>query len=834
MMLTIKRIEVNHTSDLCITDTPPVFSFVLESSRQGETLKEAVLSCGAWRTVTSNQTGILYTGEMLPYTAYTLTIEVTGTSGETATAQTIFMTGRLDTPWQGKWITDKHYKWPQKTSPVPMVFRHSFALREKIHRAWINASALGIYDDLLVNNHRVSDVYFAPGFTSYKHQIQYQTYDVTSLLSLNNQIMVTVAGGWAAGSFHYNRKSHIITKHPALLLELWVEYADGQREVIGSDEHWEVAQDGPVRMADWYDGEIYDATLEPRHWKPVEVSAPPGQPKLLAQYGETVRVIRTLNPISCKVMPDGRAIYDFGQNFAGVICADLTAEKGQIVTFRHAEAMDKGELYVKNLRTAKATLIYTCREGQQTYSPRYTYMGFRYVEVSGISTEKIRLASKVLCSGMRQIGDFSCSNPLVTRLYENCWWSAVSNFVDIPTDCPQRDERLGWTGDISIFSSTATKMFDLGRFFNKWLLDLNSEQSPFGGLPAIIPQNGDSVPKLPTACWGDCCIMVPWAEYMARGDEALLRRQYPIMKKYLRSVQFWAALGSTGPKKYIWEKPFQYGDWCAPYGYTQDWMSKGACLATAYYANDCLLAAKIAEILGAPDEAQAWMKLRQKVIDAFFAEFTDGNGRMKDEYQSAYVLPLAFNMADEKLAAQLVQNLIALIQQDGGTLNTGFPATPYLLFALSDHGHAEDAYALLLQEKAPGWLYAVKAGGTTIWEQWAPVLPDGSINSEKEASLNHYAYGAVADWMYRRILGIEAEEGGYRSFRVAPVVGGDFTWAKGYIDTPYGRIVTEWMVENHTFSIQIQVPVSTVCHVLLPDKQKQTLGSGCFNLRCPI
>ncbi len=833
-MLSIKRIEVNHTSAPCITDTPPVFGFALESDQQGEALQEAVLTCGSWQAVTTEQNGILYTGEMLPFTSYTLTVKATGTSGETAMGQTTFMTGRLDTPWQGQWITDKHYQWPKKTSPVPMVFQHHFSLHGEIRRAWIHASALGIYDDLLVNHHRVSDAYFAPGFTSYTHQIQYQTYDVTALLQQENHLTATVAGGWAAGSFHYNRMSHIMTRHPALLLELWLEYADGHREVIGSDEKWEVAQDGPVRMADWYDGETYDATLSPSHWKRADVITAPGHPKLLAQYGEAVCAQRTMTPASCTVLPDGRIIYDFGQNFAGVISADLTAERGQVVTFRHAEALDKGELYVKNLRTAKATLTYTCREGQQTYSPRYTYMGFRYVEVAGISAEKIRLTAKVLCSDMRQIGSFSCSNPLVTRLYENCWWSAVSNFVDIPTDCPQRDERLGWTGDISIFSSTATKMFDLSRFFDKWLRDLNSEQSRSGGLPSVIPQNGDPVPKLPTACWGDCCIMVPWAAYMAYGDKNLLERQYPIIKKYLRSVRRWAALGSCGQQKYIWDKPFQYGDWCAPYGFTKDWMSKGACLATPYYANDCLLAAKIAEVLGHSEDAKEWRKLRQKVVDAFFSQFTDGNGKMKDEYQSAYVLPLAFDMADSSVSAQLAQNLSALIQRDGGTLNTGFPATPYLLFALSDHGHLEDAYALLMQEKAPGWLYNVKTGGTTIWEQWAPLLPDGTIDPQKEASLNHYAYGAVADWMVRRILGIEAEEGGYRSFRVAPMIGGAITWAKGHLDTPYGQILTEWSIDGDAFSVQIRVPVSTVCHVRLPDGREHTLGSGCFTLQCEI
>lgn len=833
-MLTISRIEVNHSRERCTTDTPPVFSFVLESDLPGEALKEAVVTCGNWRMKTMEQTGICYTGELTPFTPYVVTVEAMGVSGERMSAQTTFMTGRLDTPWQGKWISDRHYKWPKKTSPVPMVFRKTFVLQDHVQRAWINASALGIYDDLCLNGQRVSEDYFAPGFTSYQHQIQYQTYEVTDLLRHHNTIEVTVAGGWAAGSFHYNRKSHISTKHPALLLELWVDYADGRRIVIPSDESWEVTQDGPVRMADWYDGETYDATIQPAGWKKADIVQPRGKPKLLAQYGPPVRAVRIMQPVSCTKMAEDRAIYDFGQNFAGVIQADITASHGQAVAFRHAEALVNGELYVQNLRSAKAALCYTCREGEQHYSPRYTFMGFRYVEVSGIRPEQIKLSARVLCSDLPHTGSFECSNPLVQRLYENCWWSAVSNFVDIPTDCPQRDERLGWTGDISIFASTATRMFDMSRFFDKWLMDLRAEQSRSGGLPAVIPQHGDLVPRVPTACWGDCCILVPWAEYMARGDQSLLERQYPAIRKYLRAVQRWAALGSKGNKRYIWEKPFSYGDWCAPYGKIQDWMKKGPCLATPYYANDCLLAAQIAEILGFEKDARQWRELREKIIVAFFEEFTDGNGKFHDEYQSAYVLPLAFHMADGELAKKLAANLTELIKRDGNTLTTGFPATPYLLFALSDHGHTAAAYDLLLQEKAPSWLYAVKAGGTTIWEQWAPVLPDGSIDLNNESSLNHYAYGAVADWLYRRMLGIEPLVAGYRDFRVAPIVGGGINWAKGQLETPFGRIAVQWRVVEDRFHLCVQVPVSARCQVLLPDGQKHILQSGSHELWCEM
>lgn len=845
-MLNISQIKIGHTAQGCVTDSRPNIRFALESDVPGESLKTAQISCGDWQVSTCDQLNNIYGGEMKPFTCYTVHISAVGTSGERAEAEASFMTGRLDTPWQGKWITDNSYTFPDKESPVPMVFQKEFASPKKLSRAWVAATALGIYE-LELNGKKVGQDYFAPGFTSYAHQIQYQTYDITDLLTENNCIKAIVAGGWAAGSFGLQRKSHISCDRQALLCELHLEYADGSKEVVATDESWRVTQDSPFRLAEWYDGETYDACFDEskQSWKNADVTQPREEPKLLAQYGEPVRARQTLHPVSCTKAPSGEWIYDFGQNFSGVITFRVKNGKcGQKLVFRHAEVLGDGELFVKSLRTAKATATYICTDGEQTYSPRFTYMGLRYVGMTGAEPEDIELAAYVLHSDFETIGQFECSNALVNRLNENIRWGGLSNFVDIPTDCPQRDERLGWTGDIAVFASTACFNFDMSRFFDKWLLDLSAEQKESGALPMVIPQQGDTWPCMVTSCWGDSCVLVPWAEYLARGDLQLLRRQYPAMKKFLKGVKKWASVLSFTPNsRLIWQFPFHFGDWCAPDENIQQWTGKGKWVGTAYFANSCDIVAQIADLLGEPEDAAYYRDLRGKIIKAYREVFTDKNGKLKKEFQTGYVLPLHFGMTEGEETKAMTGNLVRLLRENDYRLATGFPSTPYLLFALSDNGYPDVAYDVLLQEECPGWLYEVKAGGTTIWERWDALRPDGSVNtgnlqSGKDTgdggmvSFNHYANGAVGDWLYRRVAGIEAISGGYQEFRVAPLPGGGLTYAKAEIVTPFGKAVSDWKLEDGQFKIEVQVPVSTTCHLTLPDGTQKLLGSGKHSFSC--
>lgn len=849
-MLKISALKVESLISGCITDRKPNISFTLESDVPGESLKKAVITVGDWKLDTTDQINNLYGGSLKPFTSYLVQVHAVGTSGEQAEAETTFETGRLNTLWQARWITDGGYEYPEKVSPVPMTFRKEFSVNKKVRRALINSTALGVYEFLL-NGEKIGNDYFAPGFTSYDHQIQYQTYDVTtSILTSSNRITVVVAGGWAAGSFNYSRINKISADRQAFLMELRLDYEDGTSELVCTDESWKVTEDGNYRMAEWYDGETYDATIDPDtvNWKPVTVTNPRKNPKLLAEYGCPVRVQEVKKPIECTVSSEGELVYDFGQNFAGVVCAQIKGSKGQKVVFRHSEVLSDGKLFVKSLRTAKATATYICKDGEQTYSPRLTYMGFRYVGVSGIDKSNIELTAFVLHSELTETGSFECSNELINKLNHNIRWGGKSNFVDIPTDCPQRDERQGWTGDIAVFAPTACFNFDMSRFFDKWLLDLNSEQGKGGGIPMVVPKAGDPWPVMATSCWGDSCVVVPWAEYLARGNKQLLRRQYPTIKKFLKAAKWWSAFLSITPNgRHIWRWPFHFGDWCAPEGGAKEWVLKGKWVGTAYFANSCNIAAQIADLLDEKEDANYYRVLRKKTIKAYRKVFTNGKGKLKKEFQTAYVLPLHFGMTEGSETAMMAVSLARLVKAAGNHLTTGFTGTPYLLFALSDNGYVNAAYDLLLQDTCPSWLYEVKAGGTTIWERWDALRPDGTINigdltSHKDGeksnggmvSFNHYANGAVGDWLYRRIAGIESTSGGYHTFRVAPVLGGGLTFAKASVMTPYGRAASDWKIENGVFSIRVDVPVSTECTLVLPNKEKHVLKSGHYDFSCVL
>lgn len=848
-MLSIDVLNIEGLKNGCITDRRPNISFSLESDREGERLSEAIISVGDLSFPTKDQINNVYEGELKPFTKYAVKVEAKGTSGESCIATTFLETGRLDTPWLGKWITDLSYDFPEKVSPIPMCFRLKFAIGKKIQRAWLNTTALGVYE-LTLNGEKVGEDYFAPGFTSYDHQIQYQTYEITKMIRQENIFIAVVAGGWAAGSFNYKRKNKINADRQAFLGELYIEYEDGSRQVIVTDETWQVTQDGNYKMAEWYDGETYDARvdLDKVNWKQADCTKPRKNSKILAQYGSPVREQEILKPQKISKAPSGEIIYDFGQNFAGVIRVKCKGKEGQEIRFRHAEVLVKGELFVKSLRTAKASATYICKEGEQTYSPRLTYMGFRYVGVSGINIEDLELEAVVIHSELEETGSFSCSNELINQLQSNIRWGGKSNFVDIPTDCPQRDERQGWTGDFSVFASTACYNFDMGRFIDKWLVDLRAEQSKGGGIPMVVPRAGDSWPVMANSCWGDSCILVPWAEYLARGNIGLLKRQYPSMKKFLKAAKWWSEfLALTPNSRKIWRFPFHFGDWCAPDESIQQWLKKGKWVGTAYFANSCAIVSQIAELLGEVEDVTYYKELSKGIMKAYSKVFTNGNGRLKREFQTAYVLPLYFNMVNGLEKKNMAQNLDRLVKEADNHLTTGFTGTPYLLFALSDHGYVTTAYDVLLQETCPSWLYEVKAGGTTIWERWDALRPDGSVNigdltgkkTEEESgggmvSFNHYANGAVGDWLYRRVAGIEAISGGYKTFCIAPVLDNRITWAKGSVKTPYGRIASDWKVENHRFFIEVEVPVSTECTLVLPNKEVHTLYSGKYKYSCNI
>ena len=837
-MLMIDEIRVEHQGGggnaAIVTDRArPRFSFSMTSDRRAAALRSACIEVNGWKKEVRDQLNIQYAGPPLePFQVYSVRVTAWDDAGEQAVGDRLFQTGRMGLPWAGKWISDSSYHVESPNSPVPMLFRRTFTVDKPIKRLRVLATAMGIYE-LMLDGERINQDYFAPGFTDYSAQLQYVCYEINDLPLGEHVFTAIVAGGWAVGrttnvSDTNKSVSKLSAERQAFLAELRLNYEDGSTEVIGTDERFQVTEDSPWLFADFYDGETYDGSWNPdsARWRPAVEEKLKVRPAIRARYGEPVTAHEVLEPVAWSRSPSGELICDFGQNIAGVVSMKLVGAAGQKVVVRHGEALEKGELYVQNLRSAKQTVTYICRDGEQEYSPRLTYMGFRYVGIQGIEQEDLTIRAFALYSDLEQIGSFRCSNEDLNQLQRNLVWSGKDNFVDIPTDCPQRDERQGWTGDIALFASTACFNFDMNRFLDKWLLDMKSEQGKTGSIPFVIPSRKGVTPSITTSCWGDSCILVPYTLYRSTGDTGILRRQYPVMKKYLADVRRWAMLSLPKYRStYVFQLLFQFGDWCAPYGSVPDWLGKGPWVGTAYYANSCRIMSEIADVIGKEKDSRHYADLADKIGEAFQKVFLAEDGRLKEEFQTGYVLPLYFRLTDEAKRSMMAEHLWGLIEENGCHLSTGFTATPYILFALADSGYVEEAYQLLLQDTSPSWLYQVRHGGTTMWEQWDAVQEDGSI---KEASLNHYAYGAVGDFFYRRICGLEPTEAGYRKFSVKPVPGGGLQFAECEHRCPFGAIRVRWEQQNETFRLWVTVPVNTVCQVVLPNGEKKTEGSGCY------
>ncbi|WP_308615991.1 family 78 glycoside hydrolase catalytic domain [uncultured Enorma sp.] len=833
------RVTVDGVDHGCVTDEAPNVGFALVSDVAGEALAGATIRCGSYETATRDQINNSLEMELEPWSSYCVEVEAQGTSGERARGEAEFRTGRLGRAWTASWICDDAAEVPEKASPVPVTFRRRFTVADKpINRMWFEATAFGVYEAEL-DGKKVGNQYLAPGFTSYAHQLQYQTYELEGVNAGEHVLDFHVAGGWAVGAFTYGRKNKISADRQALLAELHIRYADGSEELIPTDTTWHVTQEGPYRAADLYDGEEYDATvaLNDVAWRAASIEHPREVPLIVAAYGPPVRTFAPLEAKSCTKAASGEWVYDFGQNTAGVIRASIRGKRGQLVTFRHAEVLVDGELFTKPLRTAKAQATYRCRDGVQVYQPKLTYMGFRYVGMSGARPEDVEICVLPFHSDVGRIGSFSCSNPDINQLQSNIEWGGLSNFVEVPTDCPQRDEREGWTGDASVFARTACFNFDMDGFYRKWLRDMRSEQGRGGGIPMVVPKQGDPWPAMATSCWGDACVLVPWATYLSRGNRRVLEECYPMMKRFLKAADWWSHFLSVTPTgRAIWRWPFHFGDWCAPGEGVTDWVNKGKWVGTAYHAQSLDIVAQIAELLGYDDDATRYRARRDQVVRAYRKAFTDGKGRLrKKEFQTAYVLPLHFGMTEGAETHAMAENLEHLVRENGYRLSTGFTGTPYLLFALSDTGFVDAAYRVLLQEECPSWLYEVRAGATTIWERWDALRPDGSVNignltgKDDDAgmvSFNHYANGAVGDWLYRRMVGLEPIEAGWYRFSVKPLPGGGITWAEAKTESPYGTVFARWEIVEASFMLEVHVPVSCAAVISLPNEETCEVGSG--------
>ncbi|HFH9838299.1 TPA: family 78 glycoside hydrolase catalytic domain [Streptococcus suis] len=841
-MLKIVQFTCEGQEKHCVTDRQyPAFSFMLDSDIKHTNLVKATLKVNGWQLETDQQIALEYRGpELEACTSYKAELEVVDNHGQKAFQSMVVETGKLETGWQGKWITDGEYSFTEKkVSPKPMTFEKTFFTKKEIRSAKIYSTALGIYQ-LVLNGQRVGEDYFAPGFTSYKTNLQYQIYDVTTALQDSNTLLASVAGGWAVGSFIYSRKNRVTANRQALLLELHISYEDGTKEIISTDESWRVTTEGPYEMADFYDGETFNAqkSFVTLSYHAATIEKVKIQPRISATYGSLVQAHEVMKPIEV-LRRDGELIYDFGQNFAGIVEFTIDARAGQTVIVKHAEILNSdGSLNTQFLRTAKATLTYQCKEGKQTYSPTFTYMGFRYISVTGIDEVQIEsLSARALYSDIKQVGHFHSSHEGLNQLQSNIIWSSKSNFVDIPTDCPQRDERMGWTGDIAVFAPTATYLFDLTRFLDKWLIDVSNEQLATGGIPNTVPAQGFGFPTtMPTMAvdfWGDAALLVPWAQYQARGDKRVLETFYPMMKKYVDACAFWARLGSFGQNRYIWNTHhmLHFGDWIAPdVPQMSQWQKRSKYTATASLRNTSQILANVARVLGKDSDGKKYQELSQKVAHAYEQILTN-HGRLAEEFQTGYVLPLHYDMLSESAKTVALDRLVQLIKENDYKIGTGFPGTPYILFVLAENGYTDVAYKMLLNDVCPSWLYEVKMGATTIWERWDGLdengqCPIGDDGTDQMISYNHYASGAVGDFLYRKIAGLEPLEPGYRRFKVSPLINREITSVEAAYLSPYGEIAINWQIEGKELTMSVTVPVGTSASVEIANHDKLVLHNG--------
>lgn len=746
--------------------------------------------------------------------------------------------------WRAHFITPDWDEDVTRSNPAPYL-RREFAVRAPVKRARLYITALGLYE-AQINGVVVGDHVLAPGWTVYDQRLRYQSFDVTALLQQGpNAIGAILGDGWLRGRIGFGGgQRNIYSDRLALLAQLEIDYADGSRDVIVTDEGWRAAT-GPLLLNGIYDGETYDARLELRGWAAPGFDAAGWRgvrphawelSTLVAPLGPPVRRIERILPVAVTQSPSGQTLLDFGQNLVGWLAIAVQGAAGQTITLRHAEVLENGELGTRPLRRAEATDRYTLRgEGVERWEPRFTFHGFRYAEVSGWPGElrPEAIAAVVLHSDMTRTGWFECSDPLLNRLHENVLWSMRGNFLDVPTDCPQRDERLGWTGDLQVFAPTASFLYDANGFLQSWLADLAAEQRKSGGaVPHVVP-NVLGPTSAGAAAWADAATVTPWVLYTRSGDAGILATQFDSMCAWVDYVA--AKVGD----KLLWDSGFQFGDWLDPSAPPdQPWQARTdkVIVASAYFAHSAALVARAAQVIGRTDAQAHYTTLAENVRAAFAREYITPAGRLMGDAETAYALALAFDLLPTAAQRQRAGDRLAeLVQAGGYHIRTGFVGTPLICDALCSTGHHLTAWRLLTQRECPSWLYPVTMGATTIWERWDSMLPDGSINPGEMTSFNHYALGAVADWMQRTIGGLAPAEPGYRRLEIRPRPGGGITHAHARHLTPYGLAECSWKIEAGQLELAVVVPPNTTAQVVFPGSATppSEVGSGHWQWSLP-
>ena len=733
------------------------------------------------------------------------------------------------TDWQAQWIGAPFWGGPRTSSPAPYL-RKEFTLRKKIVAARLYATAIGFYECHL-NGVRVGDALLTPGWTDYFKRIQYQVYDVTGLLQTGTNAFGAILGdGWGVGHIAWLGRQHYADQ-PQLLAQIVVVYSDGGQEIITTDRSWKVTQ-GPILEADMLMGETYDARREfdwlnpgfgDVSWWPVEVFADHGA-DLIATNGPVVKRQEELRPVSIHKIPvlNPRWVFDMGQNMVGWVRLSVRGEKGTTITLRFAEALNSdGTLYTTNLRAARSTDHYTLKgNGEENWEPRFTFHGFRYVEIQGYPgtpTEET-ITGIVVHSEIPPTGIFECSDPLINKLQHNIVWGQKGNFVDVPTDCPQRDERLGWTGDAQVFVRTAAFNRNVASFFTKWTRDLEDAQLSDGAFPLVAP-NLPAIEKDGGPAWADAGVICPWTIYQCYGDVRLLEERYASMQRF---IEFLSQTSRDGIRCYAgYIGNHGHGDWLALDG--SDGREGGTSkelIGTAFFAYSSGLLAKIARILEKEEDALRYESLSNEACEAFVNRFVHEDGTIEGGTQTSYVLALEFDLLPEEFRSVAANELVRNIRGRGNHLSTGFVGTPYINWVLTKTGHLDVAYTLLKQTTWPSWLYSVTQGATTIWERWDGWTHDKGFQDPQMNSFNHYAYGAIGAWMYAVIGGIDLDpnQPGYKHIIMHPRPGGGLTYATTELDSIYGKIRSAWKHDNNIFDWEVTIPANTTATIHIPAK----------------
>ncbi len=736
------------------------------------------------------------------------------------------------------WIGESTAQTLSDKQSLPATYlRRAFQVKETIKRATLYATALGVYEARL-NGQRIGDQVLAPEWTDYRRRVQYQTYDVTALVRPGENVLGAILGaGWFAGRIGLSEGRFNYGHRLRFFARLYVETHDGQQEYIHTDVNWRVNSDGPILGADILDGEQYDARKEfsgwdtpgfsDADWKPAGVEWTPNFGPVVAQKNEPIRITQRLIPVSVTEPHPGVFIIDLGQNVVGWCRSTFhQTTPGQVIKLRHAEVLQAdGTIYFENMRTAAPIDTYICRgAATEMFEPRFTYHGFRYVEVTG-ATQPPEIVGCVLHSAAPETGSFACSSPLLNKIMGAIQWTQRGNLHSTPTDCPQRDERLGWMGDIQVFSQTAIFNRDMASFFRKFMQDVREAQTLDGRFPDFAPHpQGPENRFTANPGWADAGVIVPWRQWVNYGDKTLLAEHYAAMQRWVDYVD-------ARSHDHIW-RDFSmlamgtYGDWLnadtfinltgAPWG-------KATCpkdvYATAFFAHSTELLGKMAGVLG---KKSRYDRLARQIRAAFNREFVQRDGKIKGDTQAGYVLALHFDLLPKRLRPLAAKHLVAAMKPYNGHLSTGIQSTVRAMLELTRWGYADIAYALINKTTIPSWGYMVEHGGTTIWERWDGYVEGRGFQTPAMNSFNHYAIGAVGEWMYRVIGGLNPDEAapGWRHFVVRPIPGGGLKWAKVAYESVRGLIRSEWRIEQDVFTLEVTVPANTTATIQLPDASK--------------